>query len=70
MWLTSKDVVWILHTNLLIIIWLGFYILGYHIRRIRGNKTSIPLERLKMEKRGVFASISLSIMVLIVFLSI
>ena len=70
MWLTSKDVVWILHTNLLIIIWLGFYILGYHIRRIRGNKTSILLERLKIEKRGVFASISLSIMVLIVFLSI
>lgn len=70
LWLTVEDFKWILITNLFIITWIVFYVLGYHIRKIRDSKSLIPLEKLKINKRGVFVSISLSIMILIVFLSI
>jgi oligosaccharide repeat unit polymerase len=70
LWLTADYEKWILITNLFIITWIVFYVLGYYIRKIRDLKTLIPLEKLKINKRGVFVSISLSIMILIVFLSI
>ncbi len=70
LWLHTGEEYPILITNLFIITWATFYALGYHIRRIRSPESSWPLERLKIGERGVFVSVSLSIIVLITFLSI
>jgi oligosaccharide repeat unit polymerase len=68
LWLDKEEAYPILLTNLLLITWIGFYVVGYYIRKPHNKKTSFTEERLRIGKRGVFISVYLSFLVLIIFL--
>ncbi len=68
LWLSREDEFSICFANTFILTWMVFYQFGYSVKKFRPDKLFSSLKRFEIGRKGVYTSIYLSFIILILFL--